>query len=80
MDKIMSKDEDIKKAIPGQRYKHYKGGLYVVLHLSKHTETDELLVIYQSLHFGTYYARLVTNTKYLFLQMYNCALAIFKNF
>jgi hypothetical protein len=61
MDKIMSKDDDIKKAIPGQRYKHYKGGLYVVLHLSKHTETDELLVIYQSLHFGTYYARPLTS-------------------
>ena len=57
----MINNEDIKKAIPGQRYKHYKGGIYIVLHLSKHTETDELLVIYQSLHFGTYYARPLSN-------------------
>jgi hypothetical protein len=43
--------------IPGQRYQHYKGGHYRVLHLSKHTETDEIMVIYQSLHFGSYHAR-----------------------
>lgn len=30
-------------------YKHYKGGVYEVLHLAKHTETEELMVIYRSL-------------------------------
>ncbi len=42
---------------PDQVYKHYKGGLYLVLFLSKHTETGEILVIYQSIHFGSYYSR-----------------------
>lgn len=49
--------EDVTKAIPGKRYRHYKGGIYTVLHLAKHTETDEILVIYQSDGFGSYYAR-----------------------
>jgi hypothetical protein len=43
--------------IPGGIYKHYKGGLYQVLHLSKHTEKDEILVNYKSLHFGSFYSR-----------------------
>ena len=42
---------------PGGIYRHYKGGLYEVLFLSKHTETDEVLVNYKSLHFGTFYSR-----------------------
>jgi len=42
---------------PGSIYKHYKGGLYKVLHLSTHTETGEILVNYQSIHFGSYYSR-----------------------
>ena len=42
---------------PGGVYKHYKGGLYRVLFLSKHTETEEIFVNYQSLHFGSYYSR-----------------------
>ena len=42
---------------PGSKYRHYKGGLYEVLFLSKHTETDEVLVNYKSLHFGSYYSR-----------------------
>ena len=41
----------------GPVYRHYKGGKYEVLTLSKHTETDEILVIYKSLHFGSVYAR-----------------------
>ena len=42
---------------PNKTYKHYKGGLYKVLFLSKHTETDEILVNYQSILFGSYYSR-----------------------
>ena len=38
-------------------YRHYKGGLYEVLFLSRHTETEEVLVNYRSLHFGSYYSR-----------------------
>jgi hypothetical protein len=43
--------------IPNQTYRHYKGGLYKVLFLSKHTETGEILVNYQSVIFGSYYSR-----------------------
>lgn len=42
---------------PGGIYRHYKGGLYQVLHLSTHTETNEILVNYKSLHFGSFYSR-----------------------
>ena len=38
-------------------YRHYKGGLYEVLFLSKHTETGEILVNYKSIHFGSFYSR-----------------------
>jgi len=41
----------------GKYYKHYKGGLYRVMFLSEHTETGEVLVNYQSIHFGSYYSR-----------------------
>jgi len=58
-----SKDlkKNIQTPIPGKRYVHYKGGHYHVLHLAPHTETGELLVIYQSLLFGTYHARPLEN-------------------
>ena len=42
---------------PNKLYRHYKGGLYKVLFLSKHTETGEILVNYQSVLFGSYYSR-----------------------
>lgn len=34
-----------------QIYKHYKGNIYVVLHIAKHTETEEDMVVYTK--FGT---------------------------
>lgn len=41
----------------GHFYRHYKGGLYQVITLAKHSETDEVLVVYQSIHFGSVHAR-----------------------
>ena len=50
-------DEIMNYPIPNKLYQHYKGGLYKVLFLSKHTENGEILVNYQSLLFGSYYSR-----------------------
>ena len=44
----------------GKRYRHYKGGLYEVISLARHTETEESLVIYKSIHFGSVHARPLT--------------------
>jgi hypothetical protein len=38
-------------------YKHYKGGTYRVKFLSKHTTTGEELVNYQSIEWGSYHSR-----------------------
>lgn len=43
--------------LPKEIWKHYKGGTYKVIGLANHTETDEILVIYKSLNFGSFHAR-----------------------
>ena len=42
---------------PGEKYQHYKGGQYEIICMCNHTETNEPLVIYRSLSFGSQYAR-----------------------
>ncbi len=37
------------KFTPG-RYRHYKGGEYELLFLARHTETEELMVVYRALY------------------------------
>lgn len=32
--------------IPTGTYQHFKGKLYQVLHIAKHSETEELMVVY----------------------------------
>ena len=31
-------------------YRHYKGNLYQVLHLARHSETEEWLLVYRALY------------------------------
>lgn len=38
-------------------YRHYKGGLYQVLHMAQHSETEEQLVVYRSLSQGGVWVR-----------------------
>lgn len=48
---------EIKYPKPGEIYRHYKGGEYTIITLANHVETYEDLVIYQSISFGSIYAR-----------------------
>lgn len=41
----------------GEKFQHYKGGQYEVICMCNHTDTNEPLVIYKSLSFGSQYAR-----------------------
>ncbi len=42
----MKKDKKIKRGI----YRHYKGNLYEVLEIGRHSETEEWMVIYRTLY------------------------------
>lgn len=46
-DGILSNNRTLKI---GKKYKHFKGNEYLVLHLAKHSETEEDLVVYQPLY------------------------------
>jgi len=53
MGKTIEKIESVAKTLNGRHmpkpyevYKHFKGNLYVVLNVARHTETNELLVVY----------------------------------
>ena len=41
----------------GKTYKHYKGNLYKIIALAKHSETVEDMIVYQSLETGATWVR-----------------------
>ena len=41
----------------GKTYKHYKGNIYKIIAIAKHSETEEEMVIYQSVKNGDVWAR-----------------------
>ncbi len=43
--------------LPGDIYKHYKGGTYEIISMAFHTETNEKMVVYKSLNFGSIHVR-----------------------
>jgi hypothetical protein len=43
--------------LPGEKWRHYKGGVYTILTLANHSETREPMVVYQSDSFGSTYVR-----------------------
>jgi len=38
--------------VPAGRYRHYKGNLYEVLGVARHSETEEELVVYRALYWA----------------------------
>lgn len=40
--------EEAKQIPYGQRFQHYKGGIYTFLHVGRHSETEEWFVVYQN--------------------------------
>ena len=39
-----------KKEMVGKRYRHFKGGMYLVNNIAVHSETAELMVVYSSFY------------------------------
>lgn len=48
---------EYKKPIKGEIYKHFKGNLYEILAIAKHTETMEEMVVYKEVEGEATYAR-----------------------
>jgi len=42
--------DKIAKTLKAGRYRHYKGNLYEVLGVARHSETEEYLVVYRCLY------------------------------
>lgn len=46
--KIQEEISHIKSGMVGFRYRHFKGGIYIVTDIAVHSETEEPMVVYKS--------------------------------
>ena len=37
-----------KETMAGKRYRHFKGGIYIVTDIAVHSETEKIMVVYKS--------------------------------
>lgn len=51
------REEPVRYPLPGEIWKHYKGGVYEILSMATHSETQESVVVYRSIPFGSVYVR-----------------------
>ena len=47
----------MQKITPGRIYRHYKGNLYKIIALAKHSETGEDMIVYQNTEKGDIWVR-----------------------
>ena len=47
--KVQTQVNCMKKGIVGFRYRHFKGGVYLVTDIAVHSETEEPMIIYKSI-------------------------------
>lgn len=45
---VQDQVQAIKFGMVGYKYRHFKGGMYVVIDIAVHSETEEAMVIYKS--------------------------------
>lgn len=46
--KVQEEISNIKSGMVGFRYRHFKGGIYIVTDIAVHSETEEPIVVYKS--------------------------------
>ena len=51
---VQSQLRRMKDSVVGYRYRHFKGGVYIVTALAVHSETEEPMVIYKNVDDPTF--------------------------
>ncbi len=47
---VRQDQENLRRPVPGRKYRHFKDRLYQIIAVAIHSETDEKMVVYQRLY------------------------------